>query len=137
MNLQIKKPTSSKPADLHLINCKLNVAPGDENKSYPVEQYFGKQWKEFKSNNSSLNPNRYKASFRGRPLNGTSITLPEGYVFTKVTKKQNDKLVGEHLGQQACYWNLDKFPSNNDALPQTIQWLNLSEAIHAHTKLSS
>lgn len=119
--------------DLHLVNCKL----GESRENVPISTYFTSQLK-LNSNveNIKAGANNLKVSFRGRPLNGKKIALPENYTFARVSKSENGKqLVASNLTQEATYWNLDKLPSGSDVLPQVMQWLTLSNAIHGHVQL--
>lgn len=119
--------------ELHLVNCKL----GEDRENMPISKYFTSQLK-LNSNveNIKAGANNLKVSFRGRPLNGKMVLLPENYTFARVSKSENKKqLVANDLTKEATYWNLDKLPSGSDVLPQVIQWLKLSNNIHAHVQL--
>lgn len=127
------KQDPSEKSSLHLINCKL----ASSGSNHPVAQYFDSQL-QFENNvaNSGKGANNLKASFRGRPLNGKKIQLPEGFAFARVSKSENEnQLVASDLSKEATYWNLDKLPSSNDPVPQALQWLQLSADIHSHVQL--
>ena len=65
------------------------------------------------------------ASFRGRPLNGEDVRIPDGYVG-----------IVAHAGQplstfdQLTYFNLDCATSKNDCLARSIQWLSIAKTLH-------
>lgn len=74
-------------------------------------------------NNSSSN-SVLTASFRGRPLQGTKVKIPESYKGFVLGKKP-----GEF--EEFTYWNWDQLPSKTDAVVKALQWINVSDAIHS------
>lgn len=138
----IKCQTNDEHSDepkLHLINCGLEVDP---EKNHKVPEYFESQLK-FQNNINTDNTGHFKTSFRGRPLNGKTITLPENYTFAKVTKEETES----HLGNGECdlvasgftdsvtYWNLDRIPSSSDPMPQVVDFINFAQDVHAHVNV--
>lgn len=75
------------------------------------------------------------SSFRGRPLLGCEIKVPEGY-SGYVLKKQprdlrskTDLFNVEQSFDKITYWNLDKIPSHNDAFASALDWFDISAAV--------
>jgi hypothetical protein len=72
-----------------------------------------------------INNNKLEASFRGRPLNGEHIDIPNDYigVLTNSSKPVSsfDKLT---------YFNLDCSTSKNDCIARSIEWLSLAKILH-------
>lgn len=71
------------------------------------------------------------ASFRGRPLQGKRLDLPDGYEGSVVidSKKPARKF------NSFTYWNWDEIPSANDNIVKALQWIDIAEAIHAPAKI--
>ena len=71
------------------------------------------------------NNNKLEASFRGRPLNGEHIHIPDDYIgiLTNSSKPLSsfDKLT---------YFNLDCSTSKNDCIARSIEWLSLGKILH-------
>ncbi|XP_076332938.1 uncharacterized protein LOC143237493 [Tachypleus tridentatus] len=85
-----------------------------------------------------------KSSFRGRPLHGKEIQLPEGYVGVVV--KNVDKIVTDEPDKRfrmtghfrkLTYWNWDQIPSQNDKFVKAAQWIKIAHAIHTPVSLST
>ncbi|RVE45223.1 hypothetical protein evm_010113 [Chilo suppressalis] len=77
------------------------------------------------------------ATFRGYPLDGTKIALPEGYraVIATETKRplaeDADRRFQVAGGfKEVIYWNWDKKPSKNDNLTKAMDWIDIAAAIH-------
>ncbi|XP_044752261.1 ribonuclease H2 subunit C [Coccinella septempunctata] len=86
---------------------------------------------------SSENELKY-ASFRGYPLIGKEIKLPEGYkgvvlheTIRPSVETQDRKFYILHTFNKFTYWNWGKIPSPNDALVQAIDWIDIAEALHS------
>lgn len=78
---------------------------------------------------------RLNASFRGRPLDGISVDLPDqftGLVCDKETgnKKSDIKLNATKEFHTLRLWNYDCLPTENDTTVQALKWLEVSSAIH-------
>lgn len=75
------------------------------------------------------------ASFRGYPLNGHIVNLPEGYkgLILKETAKPvsgNERTFHvTHTFQNITYWNWDKIPSKDDAFLSALDWVDIAEAV--------
>lgn len=67
------------------------------------------------------------ASFRGRPLQGRKLPLPDSYrgflLFNGVTKKEF---------KEFTYWNWDEIPGDSDTVVKALGWINISKAIHGN-----
>ncbi|KAL1518195.1 hypothetical protein ABEB36_001856 [Hypothenemus hampei] len=97
----------------------------------PVRKYF--QPFVQKTENNVLT-----ASFRGYPLKGTKIQLPEGYqgmVLHESLKPDFEKLQDRHFFvvnkfEELTFWNWDKIPSKNDVFLKALDWIDIAEALH-------
>lgn len=76
------------------------------------------------------------ASFRGYPLKGKPLGLPEGYVGVVLhesvkpeTEKCERKFYVTYKFSKIHYWNWDKAPSDNDSIVQALQWMDIAEAV--------
>lgn len=74
------------------------------------------------------------ASFRGRPLFGSEIHLPEGYTGYVLDKP--DGTIPEpqvfdvrQSFKSIKYWNLDRLPSKNDPIISALDWLDISKSV--------
>ncbi|XP_011304801.1 ribonuclease H2 subunit C [Fopius arisanus] len=83
----------------------------------------------------------FDASFRGHPLQGRILTVPEGYkglIFYEQKKPANPaddrKFVSTGGFSKFTYWNFDKLPSKNDAIVSALDWIDIAEAVHAPEK---
>lgn len=76
-------------------------------------------------------------SFRGYPLKGKRINIPDGYrgIVLKETKKpmsenDNRKLYVLNNFNSIFYWNWGKEPSENDPIIQVFDhWIDIAEAV--------
>lgn len=82
--------------------------------------------------------NNLVTSFRGYPLKGANIELPEEYVglmlheTIRPTREKDERkfyVVGEF--SEITYWNWDKVPSSNDPFAQALQWIDVAEVLHS------
>lgn len=82
--------------------------------------------------------NILSTSFRGYPLRGKKLELPDGYVgliFHETIRPATEKderrfyVVGEFV--EITYWNWDKSPTLNDPFAQALQWIDIAEALHS------
>ncbi len=73
-------------------------------------------------NNSN---NKLEASFRGRPLNGEHIDIPNDYigVLTNSSKPLSSF-------NQLTYFNLDCSTTKNDCIARSIEWISLAKILH-------
>jgi len=71
------------------------------------------------------NNNKLEASFRGRPLNGERLLIPNDYtgILTNSSKilSSFDRLT---------YFNLDCSTTKNDCISRSIEWLSLAKILH-------
>lgn len=99
----------------------------------PVQEYFTPTIEQ----DSSVE-NRLKATFRGRPLQGRSITLPKdtmGYVLQEEKKESESKWKTVCAFDQFVNWCLDANPDFERNVNGAIEWLEISKAIHEEVSL--
>ena len=65
------------------------------------------------------------SSFRGRPLNGTNLKLPDDYLGVV---SNGSKAISSF--NQLTYFNLDCPTSDKDSIARSVQWLSLAKALH-------
>lgn len=75
-------------------------------------------------------------SFRGYPLQGKVVPVPEGYkgiTFYEYkppeTEDAERNIYATGTFTQLTYWNYDKIPSRNDALIAALDWIDVAEAV--------
>ncbi|CAG4971119.1 unnamed protein product [Parnassius apollo] len=109
----------------HYLPCKIE-ADGAAN----VEKYFEPYVVE--KENGELS-----ATFRGHPLDGVKMSLPDGYRAILVTEAKKpladdaDRRFQVAGGfKEFVYWNWDKKPSKNDNIVKAFDWIDIAEAIH-------
>lgn len=90
--------------------------------------------------NSNLNETTFAisvkhSSFRGRPLLGSEVGIPEGYCGY-VLKKQHEDLTAktkvfgvEQSFKKITNWNLDRIPSSDDGLISVMDWFDIAAAV--------
>lgn len=137
MSIFLKKAETTNtpcPDQLHFIPAKLN-----KDSAADVEKYFD-QFTEELAKGSDILSN----SLRGHPVIGAKMQVPEGWqgvVYTERKRPLNDDT--DRVFQQKStfdnftYWNYDKNPSRNDAFTQALQWLEISDVLHAPEKPNS
>ncbi|XP_053622923.1 ribonuclease H2 subunit C [Plodia interpunctella] len=110
---------------VHFLPCKI-----EEDGPANVHKYFEPYVQE--NENGELT-----ATFRGRLLNGTKMSLPQGYEAIVVTETKRplaenaDRRFQVAGGfKELTYWNWDKVPSRNDNLVKALDWMDIAEAIH-------
>lgn len=64
------------------------------------------------------------ASFRGRPLQGRKVKLPDGYTGYMVARNKTNS---ERSFDEFTYWNWDELPSENDAICKAVRWVNVAK----------
>lgn len=118
------------PDRLHYIPARVN-----KDSAADVAKYFD-QFIDESSAGGDLNN-----SLRGRPIIGAKMDIPEGWqgvVYTERKRPLNDDV--DRVFQQKTtfdsltYWNYDKNPSRNDSFKQAMQWLEISDVLHAPEK---
>ncbi|XP_008479554.1 ribonuclease H2 subunit C [Diaphorina citri] len=95
-----------------------------------VSKYFSSYLKPSSSDNA------LDASFRGLPLKGTSISVPDGFkglIFTETNQHQAEdderNFFLKDNFNKITYWNYDKLPSKNDAIVSALDWIHISQAV--------
>ncbi len=71
------------------------------------------------------NNNKLEASFRGRPLNGEHIPIPNDYIGILTNSSKSISSF-----DQMTYFNLDCSTSKNDSIARSIEWLSLAKILH-------
>ncbi|KAJ4981427.1 hypothetical protein NE237_032264 [Protea cynaroides] len=85
-----------------------------------------------------------EACFRGRKLQGTTISLPDGYSGLVLGKKKNpgkrkaSEISEANLNcweigakfQSITYWNHDSLPSQDDTFLRCFHWFAVANALH-------
>ncbi|PON74451.1 Ribonuclease H2, subunit C [Trema orientale] len=84
-----------------------------------------------------------EAHFRGRKLQGTTLSLPEGYSGFVLGKKGLGKRKAPSIseGNSNCwemnakfknitYWKHDSLPSQHDTFVRSFHWLAVAKAMH-------
>ncbi len=77
-----------------------------------------------------------EASFRGYPLQGQTIVIPEGFkgiVVSEMKKPLTDveerNLFVNKTFSSFTYWNWDYLPTTNDPMAQSVDWLAISQIV--------
>ncbi|CAH0546180.1 unnamed protein product [Brassicogethes aeneus] len=80
----------------------------------------------------------FTASFRGYPLKGARVELPEGYMGVVLhesikpeTEKEERKFYVVNNFKSFTYWNWGKIPSQADTIRQALDWLEIAEVLHS------
>ncbi|KAL5577601.1 hypothetical protein UlMin_019300 [Ulmus minor] len=84
-----------------------------------------------------------EAQFRGRKLQGTTISLPEGYSGFVLGKKGRGKRKASKMSEEdsncwemnakfknMTYWKHDSLPSQHDAFLRSFHWLAVAKVMH-------
>ncbi|CAF4913006.1 unnamed protein product [Pieris macdunnoughi] len=109
---------------VHYIPCKI-----DEDGPANVDKYFEPYVVE--NDEKDLT-----ATYRGHPLDGVKISVPEGYrgiIVTEAKRPLNED--AERKFQVAggfsdiTYWNWDKKPSKNDNIVKAMDWIDIAEIV--------
>ncbi|KGN66902.1 uncharacterized protein C12B10.15c [Cucumis sativus] len=82
--------------------------------------------------------NLEEAYFRGRKLQGATISLPEGYSGyvlgkkSKASEQCDDSSPWQVKAKfdNITYWNHDTLPSQDDTFQRTFHWLTVAQALH-------
>ncbi|KAJ3662316.1 hypothetical protein Zmor_006671 [Zophobas morio] len=79
-----------------------------------------------------------KASFRGYPLRGQSMSLPTGYVgvvlhesIVPTSDTEDRKFHVINKFKTLRYWNWDKNTGKNDKIVQALEWIDIAEVLHS------
>ncbi|CAG5123702.1 unnamed protein product [Candidula unifasciata] len=118
----------------HFVPCEI-----DFNGEAKVEDFFCKT-----ITPSATDGDDMTAFFRGRPLNGSEITLPDGYTglvlrepHKRSTEDEDRTLTATHKFNNFTYWNLDKQTTPDDLIQKALQWVDISSALHKPVSLES
>ncbi|KAJ4891968.1 hypothetical protein Rs2_31716 [Raphanus sativus] len=87
-----------------------------------------------------------EAHFRGRKLQGATISLPTGYSGFVLGQASNKNANGKRKASsdteenpcweakakfdKVTYWNHDSLPSKDDTILRSFHWFSISEALH-------
>ncbi|XP_050231380.1 uncharacterized protein C12B10.15c [Mercurialis annua] len=84
-----------------------------------------------------------ESCFRGRKLQGATISLPPGYSGYIIGKKCLQKRKASDLSERdsnywemnakfenLTYWNHDSMPSQDDTFLRSFHWLSVAQALH-------
>lgn len=78
-----------------------------------------------------------KGTFRGYPLEGSVMQLPEGYtgVVLKETRPnlnsdEDRTMRGVCQFKTFTFWNWDREPSRGDRYQQAMDWVDIASVIH-------
>ncbi|KAG5896067.1 hypothetical protein JTB14_006856, partial [Gonioctena quinquepunctata] len=78
-----------------------------------------------------------KASFRGYPLQGKKIELPDEYVGLVLhesvrpeTEKDERKFYIVNKFADITYWNWERKPSKHDAFIKALDWIDIADELH-------
>ncbi|CAG9816290.1 unnamed protein product [Phaedon cochleariae] len=120
----LSNKSSDKNSKIQSIPCKI-LADCDAN----VKQYFD-------DCTTAKEDGSLTASFRGYPLEGQKVNLPEGYkviVLNENVKPETEsderKFYVVNQFSDIFSWNWDRKPSKNDAIIQALQWIDVAEAV--------
>lgn len=69
------------------------------------------------------------ASFRGKPLLGKTLDVPDGFTGL-VASGDEGKFAAKSSFEKFTYWKWDQRPADNDPVKQSLDWLDVSKAIH-------
>lgn len=70
------------------------------------------------------------SSFRGRPLNGQIIRLPEGFNCGSLSKATDKSYTISSGCKEMTYYLWDEKPNKEDPIPFAFQWLGIAKSIH-------
>lgn len=82
---------------------------------------------------SSDSSDTLEASFRGRPLKGQQVKIPQGYFGAVLQRKNNTLIESVSEFNELYYWKYDEEPSQADPLPSSLDWFLVSSALHEST----
>nr|CAG4646702.1 EOG090X0IC1 [Macrothrix elegans] len=119
------KTKASGNASLHYMPCKIkHNGPAD------VDGFF-KPYVEKDSNEVM------KGSFRGYPLQGIKLELPNEYKGLILVEEEKSGSAAQGISSvvnqnfnSITYWNWDSIPSRTDQISDSFAWLQLANIIH-------
>ncbi|XP_050425924.1 uncharacterized protein LOC126836493 [Adelges cooleyi] len=112
---------------LHFLPCKIHTKSRANVTNY-FRPYNPK-------NKNSDNVDITYCSFRGKPLIGTQLEIPNGYkgVFCEIAQSDHEEkqtLTAKCSFEKLTYWNWDKEPTKEDNFLSALDWIGISEALH-------
>ena len=69
-----------------------------------------------------------EASFRGRPLKGCEVRVPQGYSAAVIGQKGDHVTCLGHF-DGFVHWTLDNPPTADSRLVKALQWIELAEVV--------
>ena len=79
-----------------------------------------------------------EASFRGYPLQGSKVSVPEGYIGLvlgetkkQLTETQPHALIAAKKFNSFTYWNWDYNSRVSDPTQLALDWLNISKVVRS------
>lgn len=121
---QIKYSAKTATADqssakFHLINCEIEASV-EANVSKYFEPAIVKK-----------DDCRSDVSFRGRPMNGKRIRLPDEFVLANLKPSLSDErqFTAAEAANEFHYWNFDQVPDLEDSTNQAINWINIAKCL--------
>jgi hypothetical protein len=119
-----QEPTDS--ATLHSIPCRATITTDSGSTNANVSAYFEPLIKQ-----NPTTPTNLSASFRGRPLLGTHLHLPDGYKGVVMEKDAESSNVNiKSTFSSFHYWELDRPPGHDDPIPNTLKWITISKSLN-------
>ncbi|XP_039070465.1 ribonuclease H2 subunit C-like isoform X1 [Hibiscus syriacus] len=138
LSQNVKEETINISGQIHHLPCYIKF-----NGPCSVSQYFKPKLKGKDIDGLTVK----EAHFRGRKLQGTTISLPNGYSGFVLTKKTSGKRkacdVSEEnsnnwemkaMFDELTYWNHDSLPSKDDPFLRSFHWFAVAEALHKPVK---
>ena len=122
--MTLENPVSAN--NIQYIPCHIN---------YTGETQINDRFIKFTSEN--LNKGSLGNSLRGFPLDGKTVTLPEGFTGlvvesgkTGLTKQKKSARVNSGFKKMRV-WNYDKVPGNLDSWQQALNWTKVANVLHS------
>ncbi|KAK8650315.1 hypothetical protein V6N13_139960 [Hibiscus sabdariffa] len=134
----VKEETINLSGQIHHLPCCIKF-----NGPCSVSQYFKPKLKGMEIDGLAVE----EAHFRGRKLQGTTISLPNGYSGYVLAKKISGKRKSCDASEgnsdnwetkanfdKLTYWNHDSPPSKDDPFLRSFHWFAVAEALHKPVK---
>ncbi|PWA89125.1 Ribonuclease H2, subunit C [Artemisia annua] len=120
--------------EIHQVPCVIKL-----NGPAPVSDYFKPKLTGVEVDGLNVK----EAYFRGRKLQGATVSLPHGYSGFVIGKKTSAKRKASDTDaettdswqanakfQNITFWNHDNLPSKEDAFLRAFHWFDLAKALH-------
>ncbi|KAL4340180.1 hypothetical protein GQ457_08G025120 [Hibiscus cannabinus] len=134
----VKEETINLSGQIHHLPCCIKF-----NGPCSVSQYFKPKLKGMEIDGLAVE----EAHFRGRKLQGTTISLPNGFSGYVLAKKisgkrkacdasegNSDNWETKAKFDKLTYWNHDSPPSKDDPFLRSFHWFAVAEALHKPVK---